>query len=115
MSNDPKADALLQQIQSFITTASAHTGTGEELDLAGLDGTVQELCEHVLDLPKPEADAYREALAGLAGELNTLKARMEQAQAELREQLAALNARQKAAKAYTTGKAAAPKNPKDSE
>jgi DNA anti-recombination protein RmuC len=113
MSEQATAQELLEQIKSFLTMTRSHLGEGGDVDLEGLDSKVQELCEHVLDMPLPEAEVYRKELAALAQELNTLKADMEQAQYEVREQIGALNARHKAARAYKTGEAMKPKTPKN--
>jgi uncharacterized membrane protein YdfJ with MMPL/SSD domain len=99
---------LLVQIRSFISITKAHVGSSNEIDLTGLDGKVQELCEAVLDMPKPEADSYQQALSELVIELDELKAKMISAQEEVRDKLNALNMRHKAAKAYKTGEATKP-------
>ena len=96
---------LLQQIHAFIAVTREHVGTDAEVDLSGLDDKVQQLCEAVLDMPKPEADQYTDALQTLAEELTVLKSGMEQAQTGVREQIDALNLRHKAVKAYKTTEA----------
>lgn len=105
---------LLQQIRSFIAISREHVGSGGEADLSGLDDKVKELCDAVLDLPKPEADAFAPQMDRLIEELDALKAGMEKAQAEVREQLDSLNLRHKAALAYkTTGAAESGKKTTD--
>lgn len=106
--NPTGAQELLQQIRSFIAVTKQHVGTGGDADLAGLDDKVKELCEAVLDMPKPEADSYRPELEALTEELTELKAGMVNAQSEVREQIDALNLRHKAAKAYKTTEAVKP-------
>lgn len=113
MSDKPAPQEMLQHIRSFIGVTKTHIGSGGEIDLSGLEVKVQELCEAVLDMPKHEADAYRQSLAELVAELDGLKAQMMAAQAELRNQLNTLNMQQKAVKAYKTNEAIVP--PKKSE
>lgn len=96
---------LLTQIRSFIATAKAHLAGGGDVDMTGLDGKVRELCDRVLDMPKPEADAYAVEMEALVEELDALKIDMVTAQAGLRQQIEGLNLRHKAAKAYTTSEA----------
>lgn len=115
MTDNPTAKELLEQIHSFIALSKEHVAQGGDADLSGLDGKVQELCEKVLDMPKPEADVYGKELAILADELTELRAGMETAQVEVREQISALNARQKAAKAYKTSEAIRNNSPKDDD
>lgn len=105
---------LLDGILAFIATTREHVEEGGEVDLDGLDEKVRELCEAVLDMPKPEADTYAEELQTMAEDLTLLKASMEKAQKEVRQQVEALNLRHKAAKAYKTSEATKPAgNPKD--
>lgn len=99
------AKELLTQIRSFIGTAKAHLAEGGEVDMTGLDGKVRELCDRVLDMPKPEADAYATEMEALVEELDALKIGMVSAQAEVRRQIEGLNLRQKAVKAYATSEA----------
>ncbi|MCH2546991.1 MAG: hypothetical protein MK052_05225 [Alphaproteobacteria bacterium] len=110
MSNNADASELLKQIRSFIDTTHTHLEQGGEVDLAGLDEKVQELCEAVLDMPKAQADAYNQPLADLATDLTTLRDNMQVVKTDVREQLDALNTRQKAAKAYKTNESFKPKN-----
>lgn len=109
MSDKPAPQELLQHIRSFVSVTKGHIGSGGEIDLSGLDVKVQELCEAVLDMPKHEADAYQQSLSELVAELDELKATMVAAQTEVRDQLNALNMRQKAVKAYKTNEAVSPK------
>lgn len=114
----PTPKELLQQIRSFIAVSKEHVAAGGEVELSGLDEKVKDLCESVLDMPKSEADTYTAALQELAEDLTTLKAEMETVQRDVRQQLDALNLRQKAAKAYTTTEAVdkggkPPRKPKD--
>lgn len=99
---------LLEQIRSFIEVTKVHVSQGGDVDLSGLDEKVRELCEAVLDMPKPEADDYAVALQELADDLTALKTGMEVVQKDVRQQLDVLNLRQKAAKAYKTSDAAKP-------
>lgn len=103
--SEQTAKELLVQIRGFIATAKAHLADGGEVDMTGLDGKVRELCDRVLDMPKPEADAYTVEMEALVDELDTLKTDMVTAQAEVQRQIEGLNLRQKAAKAYTTSEA----------
>lgn len=102
---NPTPKELLQQIRSFIAVSKEHVAAGGEVELSGLDDKVKELCEAVLDMPKAEADKYTAALQELADDLTRLKTDMETVQKDVRQQLDALNLRQKAAKAYTTTEA----------
>ena len=113
MSKKNNPQELLQQIRSFISVTKMHVNDGSEIDLSGLDAKIQELCEAVLDMSKAEADSFQQSLSELAEELDDLKAKMETAQAEVRDKLNALNMRHKAAKAYTTHEAVKP--PKNNE
>lgn len=103
---------LLEGIMAFIATTREHVEQGGEVDLDGLDEKVRELCEAVLDMPKPEADSYADELHRMGEELTLLKADMEKAQKEVREQVDALNLRHKAAKAYKITEATKPANTK---
>ena len=96
---------LLEQIHSFIAVTREHMATGGDVELEGLDDKVRELCEAILDMPKPEADHYTNALQELATDLTELRSSMEKAQTEVREQIEGLNLRHKAAKAYKTAEA----------
>lgn len=109
MSDTPTAQDLLAQIHAFVETTRNHIATGGEVDLEGLDAKVQELCEMVLDMPKAQADEYRQPLTDLATELTELKQGMEAVQNDVREQLNELNVRHKAAKAYKTNETYKPK------
>lgn len=103
--SEQNAKELLTQIRSFIGTAKTHLAEGGDVDMTGLDGKVRELCDRVLDMPKPEADAYAVEMDALVEELDTLKLDMVSAQAGLRQQIEGLNLRHKAVKAYTTNEA----------
>lgn len=113
MSDTPTPQELLAQIEAFIEITRTHIRDGGEVDLAGLDSKVQELCEQVLDMPKAQADEYQKPLADLAAELTELKASMAAAQNDVQDQLNALNMRHKAAKAYKTSEAVQPPKKKD--
>lgn len=109
--NATRPQELLETIRQFVETAKAHVAEGGEAELTGLDAKVQELCEAVLDMPKSEADNYSKPLQQLAEDLTVLKVEMETTQAEIRQQLDALNLRHKAAKAYKTTEGSAPPPP----
>lgn len=96
-------EQLLEQISAFVEATVAHVADGGDADLAGLDAKVQELCDAVLDLPRPEALVYEEKLAALVDSLSGLKDGLESLQGEVRGELASLDIRHKAARAYQTG------------
>lgn len=111
--NPRNPEELLEQIRSFVAVAQEHVREGGDANLEGLDEKVKDLCEAVLDMPKPEADKYTDALQVLAEDLTQLKAGMEQSQMEVRQQLDSLNMRHKAVKAYTTTDAVDPNKKKN--
>lgn len=104
-------EQLVEKISAFIRLSLEHVADGGEANLEGLDAKVKELCDAVLDMPKPKALEYEKKLEDIAADLDILKRGMVMAQEELEQQLAELNLRHKAAKAYKISEGGLPPKP----
>lgn len=94
-------DARLGEIGGIIRRARADMGSGNPVDLDGLDDTIQALCAAVAELPREQADALRPRLVGLKDELDALEQSVRQAHAEFGRELKAVSTRSQALTAYT--------------
>lgn len=115
MTAQESPEQLLERLTTFIDASREHVATGGDADLEGLDAKVQELCDAVLDMPKAEAAAFQEKLAVLAGQLNALRDGLEAMQEDVRRQIAGLDLRHKAVKAYKNTEAVENGQPSDSK
>lgn len=110
-----RADDVRQGItalRGILDEARTMAETGVSVDLAGLDGQVEQLCEAARTLPAAEAKSLLDDLDGLAGALDTLRGAL----ARQRDTLLAAaegradphTARQRATAAYGRSPIAAP-------
>ncbi len=98
----PSAEQLLERIGERVAYCYDELSSGRQVDLSGLDEDVSSLCETVAQLPAQESEELQPRMQELMGKLKDLGNKLEEARAEVKKQLAALNMRQKANKAYST-------------
>lgn len=107
----PSAETLLETIGHYIEQCRRELAEGRQIDLSGLDGQVDALCEEVAKLPAETAEKLQPRMQELMGELTDLGKKLEEARMEVQRQLEGLNLRQKANKAYSTTSASKPEKP----
>ena len=89
-------------IDGFRRSAEA----GMDIDLTGLDRSVEAMCAEIARLPEPERPALKEALIALLDEMNALVGALEAQQREISQGLKGIASRQRAVTAYGKGDAA---------
>jgi hypothetical protein len=81
--SDPReaaAAAMAEGLASTLRLARAMAGAGREVDLAGIDGGIGQLCARCLDLPPERGRAMRPVLASLLADLDSLAAALQPGQ-----------------------------------
>lgn len=73
-SREAAATVLAESLASTLRLARAMASSGREVDIAGIEGGVGQLCARCLDLPPDRGRAMRPVLAGLLAELDALAA-----------------------------------------
>ena len=72
MSNTEQIAVRLQELTSFIQNAKEKLGNGEVVDLAHLDGEVEQICEQALKLKPEEALNVQPVMAEMISKLEEL-------------------------------------------
>jgi hypothetical protein len=111
--NEPQK--LFADISSFIKNSRKLLGSGEHIDMAGMDGQVQSLCSQVLELSPDERIKYADALQELYDGLQALGDDMSAQKAELAREIHHLSSHKKASVAYKTADAKASLADNDNE
>lgn len=93
-------ESLLKALENYIHDASAALTNDNMPELAGLDAVVDALCARVIALPADDGSRLREPLRDLYKQLDRLQLQMVDAKASAESELKALQARERASKAY---------------
>lgn len=99
---------MFDMVHGFLAKAREALASGDVVDLSGVEGKVQELCDRVMHMPVGQAQVFRDQLATLAEDFTAFRQELETAQAEVKGAVDGLNLREKAAKAYRRSDAIAP-------
>lgn len=95
-----KAEALFEEISAYIAQSHVLLKDGALLELNGLDGRIQKLCEAVLTLSQDERVQYSDKLQMLFKELHQLGADMAQIRDVIADDLRNISDHRKANVAY---------------
>lgn len=103
--NEPQK--LFEDISSFIKNSRKSLGNGGNVDMAGMDAQVQNLCSRVLELSPDERIKYADALQELYDGLQALGNDMAAQKVEMAREIRHLSSHKKASVAYRTADAKA--------
>jgi hypothetical protein len=99
----------VEQLRTYITQARQAVANRRYMDISGLLGEVETMCQNILALPKDQGQFFIEALDELQENLRMLQLEMRDAQGDLSRESAQLSANQKAARSYRASQETAPK------
>lgn len=104
----PKANELLDELNTFLDEAEAHLQKGGDVDLAGVEEQVKALCEAAQALPVGEGAAFADKLEALFNRFSALQEELKLQFESVKGELSVLSLRSKAVKAYAVNDALTP-------
>lgn len=104
ITEDTTPAQLMDAIDLYVCKAEAILHEGDLPQLAGLDALVDALCKRVQSMSGEDGEAFADVLEALRIRLDTLQQTMTDMHHQTQEEIKALNARAKAARAYTKKK-----------
>lgn len=111
----PDPEALFNDIAGFIAESRALLKQGAMMELAGLDGRIQILCDEVMRLSGDDRRLYGERLSELLADLTALGEEMAQERQSMANEIRHLAQMKKASVAYRTGDSRDGFGPKEDE
>ena len=104
---------LFDDIKKFVDDSRVLLAKGVEVEMAGLDRKVQNLCNRVMQLSDDERAKYVDILQTLLGELNQLGHDLAVQREAVLHEIRYLSSHKKASVAYKVADAKAPANGQD--
>ena len=92
--------AELDAVSGIVARTEAELAAGAGLDLAPMEGRIQELCTRIEDLPPGEGRALQPKLLTLADDFGRLGRSIEAMMSEVKAEIGGISGRQQAARAY---------------
>ncbi|MEE9139576.1 MAG: hypothetical protein V3U18_02245 [Alphaproteobacteria bacterium] len=105
MTAEKELKRRLEQASAVIAAARQTLAEGTLVDLAGLEGEVNDVCGKITELPPEDGGTLKSSLVSLAGDLDLLTEELKAAHEKVAGEIEGTSARQQAAKAYARGQA----------
>ena len=103
MNDAAKLGTEMEHASRMIDACGEGAKRGELVDLAGLDTTIEDLCQELMVLPEPERTQLKPRLIDMIDRLNKLISDLEAQQTLISDDIQDLSSRHRAVSAYGKG------------